>query len=148
MTVNVSASGFYLNLIASLTFPAGITLTTLADDVDPIDIPSIPIGDTGRTVNGAMVYWKTPTNTKVVLAVLPGTLEDQLLNILFQANKAKKFSINLTDIITLTTYYPDLSFTTFIDGRITAGSPSSGIATTARKKTKTYEFTFEDEVNT
>lgn len=147
MTSNVSASGFFISIVAIPTFPVGIVLTTFADDIDPLDIPSIQIGDTAREVNGGMVYWKTPTNTKVVLAVLPGTLEARLLNILFLANKAKKFGINLTDTITLTAFYPDLSFNTLINGRITAGSPGSGVAANARKKTLTYEFTFEDEVS-
>lgn len=145
--INISGKGFIVTLIATRTFPVGAILQNFADDTDPLDIPSVQIGDGASEVNGSLVFWNVSNPTKLTIAVLPGTLEAIILNTLFQVNRPRPGMPGFTDIITMNVRFPDLSSTTFNRGFLTAGTPGQGIQSSQRKKTKTYEFMFEEEVD-
>lgn len=140
---DVSGFGLRLRLTASVTFPAGITITQFADDADPFDIPSIQVADTAMGLNGDLVSWSTANPIVPTINVIPGTDDDRNLAILLEANRVGRGKNGSRDVITLTGIYPDGRTTTLSNGKITNGSPGNSVASAGRMKSKAYQFAFE-----
>lgn len=140
---DVSGFGLRINLVASATFPAGITLSQFADDADPFDLPSVNIGDSAMGVNGDLIVWSKANPLKVTVNVIPGSDDDQNLSILFDANRVGRGKSSAQDNVTLTGVYPDGRSVTLNNGIITDGMPGASVASAGRLKSKTYMFHFE-----
>lgn len=141
---DVSASGFTLVLRASETFPNGFTITEVADDADPFDIPAVEIASTAMNVNGDLVTWSSPTPMTPTINVIPGSEADKNLSILWDANRAARGKRRARDTITLVASYPDGSTKTFSEGKMTSGMPGGSVASGGRIKTNAYVFAFQD----
>lgn len=141
---DVSAQGFTLVLRASQTFPNGFTITEVADDADPFDIPAVEIASTAMNVNGDLVTWSSPTPMTPTINVIPGSESDKNLSILWDANRAARGKRNARDVITLVASYPDGSTKTFSEGKMTSGMPGGSVASGGRIKTNAYVFAFQD----
>jgi hypothetical protein len=143
MSQDVSGFGLVIQLVASSTFPAGVTLSQFADDADPFDLPSVNIGDSAMGLNGDLVKWSKANPIKITINVIPGTEDDQNLAVLFDANRVGRGRSSAQDNITVTGIYPDGQAITLTNGLITDGMPGSGVASAGRLKSKPYQFTFE-----
>ena len=143
MSNNIGGFGTSLRLIASVTFPAGITITQFADDSDPLDIQSIQVADTAMDVNGTLYGWSKANPPKVTLGVNPNTDDDINLSILLEANRPANGKNPANDKITISCIYPDGSTATLSDGFITDGMPANSIASAGRLKSKAYSFAFQ-----
>lgn len=141
---DVSAQGFTLVLRASQTFPNGFTITEVADDADPFDIPAVEIASTDMNVNGDLVTWSSPTPMTPTINVIPGSESDKNLSFLWDANRAARGKRNARDVITLVASYPDGSTKTFSEGKMTSGMPGGSVASGGRIKTNAYVFAFQD----
>lgn len=141
---DVSAIGLSVSVRASKTFPNGFQLTTFSDDTDPVDLPGVDIAELGMDVNGNLVVWSAPTPQTVTISVLPGTEEDDNLQVLLQANRAAKGRTSARDVITLVVSYGDGSTTTCREGRILNGPAAKSVASAGRMKSHTYTFGFQD----
>jgi hypothetical protein len=146
MTNDITGFGSAISLIASNTYPAGIAITQLADDADPLDMASVKIADTAMGVNGDLVKWSRAITKPLTLSVIPGSLDDVNLAILANNNSASQGTINANDVITITVVYPDGSTVTFANGFITDAPFGNSIASAGRLKTKTYGFQFQSVV--
>lgn len=144
---NISGFGLKIQLVASVTFPAGITLTQFADDADPFDVPSQQIADKAMGLNGDIVTWAKANPIPVNLAMVPSGDDDRNLAVLLEANRVGKGKQGARDVITMTGIYPDGSTVTFSNGVITDGMLASAVASAGRLKSKTYAFSFENKVN-
>lgn len=140
---DASGFGIQVRLIASKTFPAGITLTEFADDADPLDIPEIQVGDKAMNVNGNLVTWSKATPTDVNVSAIPGSGDDSNLAVLLDANRPQPGRRPARDVITLVVTYPDGSVATASPGRIMAGPPAKSVQSSGRMKGNVYKFTFE-----
>lgn len=145
MPTNISAKGVVVSLIASFTYPIGVTLLNFSHDTDPIDVEKVTIGETASEVNGNLIFWNTSNPSLLSLAVLPGTPEAAILNTLFQINRPKPNSLPITDIITIITRFPDFTTNTYKNGFCVAGHPGQSVATQQNKKTKVFTFSFESQ---
>lgn len=145
---DISGYGLKIQLRASVTFPAGITLSQFSDDVDPFDIPSIQEADKAMGVNGDLIVWSKASPIIVNIAVVPTSDDDRNLAVLLEANRVSRGKTSARDIITLTAIYPDSSSLTLTSGKITDGMPGNAVAGTGRTKTKTYGFCFEGRIGT
>ncbi len=143
-----SGSGAIIQLVASVIYPAGITLDQFSDDTDAFDVPSINIVDSAMGVNGDLITWSKPQPLKLTLSVIAESPNDQYLQVLFDANRIARNKISTNDVITLSLIYQAGNTVTFSQGRITDGMPATGIASSARFKTKVYGFVFENKVST
>lgn len=143
---NISGFGLIVNVIASKTFPFGVPLTQFADDADPLDIPSLQIGDSAMGLNGDLITWSKANPIKMTLNLIPNTFDDINMAILLEANRVGRGKIGARDVITMTLLYPSGNFVTLTTGIITDGTPSSSVASAGRLKTKSYSFTFEGRV--
>lgn len=140
---DVSAFGVRVQLVASNTFPAGVTLTQFADDADPFDIPSVNIGDTAMGVNGDLVSWSKANPVKITINVIPASDDDDNLSVLLEANRVGRGKISARDEITITAVYPDGRTLTLDTGKITDGTFGGSVASAGRLKSKAYQFHFE-----
>jgi hypothetical protein len=144
MVQNVSGFGFRARLVASSTYPRGISLTQWADDADPFDTPEIQVADKKMGLNGELVVWSVASAIEIKLAVVPGSDDDRALAILLEANRVGQGKTSAQDDITLTAIYPQQNDLTLTSGFITNGPVGSSIASAGRLKSKVYTFAFEN----
>lgn len=142
---DISGFGLQINLVASKTFPQGITLTQFADDADPFDLPSMQIADKAMGVNGDLVVWNRANPIIPTINVIPGSDDDRNLQVLFEQNRVGKGKLGAGDEITMTGIYPDGSTITLTKGKITDGMPGKSLASAGRLKSKAYVFAFENQ---
>jgi hypothetical protein len=151
MTTNISGFGLQAQLVATYTFPFGVTINDFADDTDPADIPAVQIGDGAMGLNGELVVWTKAVRLDVNLSVIPTSQSDINLQILLDQNRAAQGKLVVPDIITLVLAYPAVNggntfYVTYTGGKIISGPPSNSVASSARFKTNTYGFIFEGKV--
>lgn len=140
---NISGFGFRINLIASNTFPSGVTVSQFADDGDPFDVPAAQLADKAMGLNGDMVTWSAPAPIEVTINVIPGSEDDRNLEAIAEANRVSKGKSSARDVITAVGMYPDGRIRTFSKGVMTNAMVADGIASSGRMKTKQYTFAFE-----
>ncbi len=141
---DISAFGIRVQLVASVTFPAGITLTQFADDGDSLDVPQQQIADKAMGVNGDLITWAKANPLLVTINIIPGSDDDRNMSVLLEANRVARGKRGSRDVITLTAIYPDETTQTWSLGRITDGIPGKALASSGRMKTKPYMFAFEN----
>lgn len=143
MANDISGFGLQIQVVASVTFPSGFTVSQFADDGDPFDLPSIQIADKAMGLNGDMITWSKANPLTVTLNVVPNSDDDKNLGILFDANRVARGKQSARDVITMTGIYPDGSTITLTPGVITDGMPGNAVASSGRMKSKAYIFAFE-----
>lgn len=143
MANEISGFGLKVRLVASSTFPAGITLTQFADDADPFDLPSIQIRDKAMGLNGDLLTWSKANPILATVNVIPQSDDDKNMAILLEANRVGRGKNSARDVITLTGIYPDGTTKTLSQGTITDGIPGNSVSSAGRLKSKPYAFAFE-----
>jgi hypothetical protein len=143
MAQDISGFGSVVSLVASNTFPTGITLTEFADDADPFDQPSVRIGDVAMGLNGDLITWRKAVPLPITISVIPGSQDDLNLSILANANRVSQGKTSANDVLTLTIVYPDGAIITFANGTITDAPFARSIASAGRQKSMTYSMSFE-----
>lgn len=141
---DISAFGIRVQVIASKTFPAGISITQFADDADPFDAPSMQIRDKAMGVNGDLISWSKANPIPITLNVVPGSDDDINLSVLFEANRVGKGKTSARDVINIVAIYPDGRVAAFTQGTITDGQPANSATSAGRLKSKAYAFAFEN----
>lgn len=144
---DISGFGLQIQVVASVTFPSGFTITQFADDADPFDLPTMQIADKGMGINGDIVSWGKAAPIGVTINLIPGSDDDANMTALFEANRAGKGKTRARDVITLTGIYPDGATITLTGGAITDGMPGNGVASAGRLKSKSYGFAFENKTS-
>lgn len=145
---DISGFGLRLRIRASTTFPVGFEVSQFADDADGIDAPSIQVNDKGMGLNGDLVTWSKAAPLNVSISVIPNLEDDRNLRILLEANRVGKGKNSARDVVTLTIVYPDGSSAIYSKGAITDGPPGKSVASSGRFKSNTYQFSFENKVET
>lgn len=148
MTTDVSAFGLKVTLVASATFPAGITLTQFADDGDSLDVPVQTIAEAAMGLNGDLVTWGRATALLATVNVIPRTEDDANMQALLEANRVARGKSGALDVINMTAMWPDGRTTSWSGGRILSGIPGDAAAASGRLKTKPYAFAFEGVART
>ena len=144
---DISGFSIQITIVASVTFPAGFTVTEFADDSDPIDTPSQQLAATAMTLNGDLLTWSTANPIPLTLNVIPQSEDDTNLAILAEANRVGQGKASAGDIITLSAVYPRGSATVFSGGAITDAMISNSVANAGRMKSKAYAFMFENKAD-
>lgn len=143
MPYDISGFGIRARLVASSTFPAGISITQFADDGDSVDVAAQEIAATAMGVNGDLVVWSRANPLPLVINVIPNSEDDRNLQVLFEANRVGRGKTGARDVITITATYPDGRSTTWSGGVLTNGMASNSVANAGRLKSKPYTFSFE-----
>jgi hypothetical protein len=140
---NIGGFGLSIDLVASVTYPSGITITQFADDADPFDSESIPIADKAMGLNGDLLVWSKPTPLPISISVVPGSDDDLNLAALADANRVGKGKISARDVISISCIYPDGTPLNLPVGVMTDAPTTPSIQSSARMKSQTYKFAFE-----
>lgn len=143
---NISGFGLSINIVASKTFPVGLYIDQFADDTDPADLTNIQIADKAMGLNGDLIIWSKPNPIPINISVIPGSFADLNLAILLEANRVGRGKIGARDILTMNVNYPAGNFIILQRGAITDGPVASSVASSARLKSKTYSFAFENRI--
>jgi len=144
MTSDVSGFGLRARVMASVTFPAGFDVTAFSDDADPVDMPSMQIRDKAMGANGDLILWSKANPVPCALAVIPGSADDINLSVLFESNRVGRGKQGARDVVTIVIFYPNGRTWTGTNGAITDGPAGTGLASSGRLKTNTYQFSFEN----
>lgn len=140
---DISAFGIRVRLAATITFPAGITLTAFADDADALTVEPQEIAATAMGVNGDLIVWSRANPLPLVINVIPNSEDDRNLQVLLEANRVGRGKRGVRDIVTITAVYPDGSTATWSNGAITNGRVGNAVASAGRLQSKPYTFSFE-----
>lgn len=148
MATDIAGFGLQVQIKASVTFPSGFTVTQVADDADPFDLPEVVIAESAMGVNGDLISWSKANPLMPAIAVVPGSDDDLNLSILFEANRTARGKSSARDVITMVGIYPNGDTITFTEGKILAGPPGKSVASSGRFKTNSYKFAFENKTET
>ena len=141
--LNISGFGLEARLVASSTFPTGITLTAFSDDGDALDTPDFQVADTGFGLNGDMVVWAKPGGIEAGFSIIPTSQDDVNLDVLMEANRVGKGKRGARDIVDIVVSYPNGTIVTFSSGIMVLGALTPGVQQQGRFKTRVYRFRFE-----
>lgn len=142
---NISAQGIAVRLVASSTFPQGITLTTFADDADALDFPTATVANATMGLNGDLVIASAAAPIPVTLNLVPNSEDDRNMAVLLEANRSARGKRPARDVVTMSVVYPDGRTVSFVRGAILTGNPALGAAASGRLKTRPYGLAFEDK---
>jgi hypothetical protein len=148
MTQDVSGFGTLVNLVASNTFPASITITAFSDDADAIDLNSIDIAESAMGLNGDLIKWSKANALPFSINVIPGSPDDENLAVLAEANRVGQGKNSAQDIITITIIYPNGNTLLLSGGFIKNAMFGNSVAGSGRQKTKKYDFVFQNKIET
>lgn len=140
---DISAFGIRVRLVASSTFPAGITLTQFADDADSLDVQAQEIAATAMGVNGDLVVWSRANPLPLLINLIPASEDDRNMQVLLEANRVGRGKRSARDVITVTAVFPDGAVSTWSNGALTNGVVGNAVASAGRLKSKPYTFSFE-----
>lgn len=147
MAADTSAVGTLIRLTASRTYPNGIILTAFPEDGDIGPNGDNEIAGNASGVNGDLIWWKTVNGIEVSVPVIPNTIDDDLLAVLYHANRAAKNRFPKKDIIQIVATNPVTgACITYKNGVVKNGRVGYTYGGDGRIKTKTYLFVFEDAV--
>ena len=143
---DVSATGLKVFITASHTFPAGFWVSKFADDKDALTPDNTTVNETAMGPNGDMVFFGTPNPVPVKLGVIPGSEDDENLQILYNANRVAKNKASVKDVIQMVAHYPNGTKKTFVNGVITEGPAAYSATSNARLNGNEYGFAFENVI--
>lgn len=147
MTQDSSAIGVHVRLVASKTFPQGITFSAFSEDGDIGISGNNEIAGNASGVNGHLIVWSTVNGIEVNIPMIPNTEEESLMAQLFDANRASVNRFPKKDIITMTVTNPVTGIAkTYLDGVVKNGAVGYQYGGDGRIRTKTYGFVFEDAI--
>lgn len=147
MSVDISAMGLKVTIMAVPSYPVGFTVTQFADDGDSLSLADMTIMSSGMGVNGDLVVWRTATPCNVTLNVIPGTEDCDNLENLFKLNITQKNKISSKDLITMSIERPDGTVAMLTNGYIVAGKPAQDYSSNGRAKSRSFSFVFENNIN-
>lgn len=125
------------------TYPAPVPLSDWAQDVDALDFGETRIGDAKNGPNGNTAFWSISETIELTIAPIVGSNTDQILQILYQANRPQYNKTSAFDNISLTIIYPDLvTSLQLYNGVIVSGFAGKGLNVDGLLKTRTYKFKF------
>lgn len=144
---DVSAVGISVRLVASVTYPMGITLTAFPEEGEVGISGDTEIAGNASGVNGDLIWWKTVNGIEVNLPIIPNTNDEALLDVLFQGNRAAKNRFPKKDIIQMIVTNPVTGVAkTYKNGVVKSGAVGYQYGNDGRIRNKTYGFVFEDAI--
>lgn len=145
---DISGFGTVVTLVTTDSFPSGLVITQFADDSDPVDLAAIDIADKAMGLNGDLITWAKAVSVPLVLAVIPGSIDDEALQLLAEINRPSRGKPSVGETIQANVLYPDGSNVTLVNGRIMNAAFGKSISGSQRLKTKIYTFAFETSLAT
>ena len=147
MTIDVSSIGVSVRLIASQTYPQGVTFTVFPEDGDVGITGATTIGSHASGVNGHLIVWKTANGIEVNLPLVPNTPDCAKMERLYAANQPAPNKKVAKDILTMVVTNPVTGIPkTYKGGWLEDGPAADQIGLDGRIKNKVFKMTFESVV--
>ena len=147
MSEDISGFGLRVLIVATESFPVGFELTQFADDADPLDLPEVQLGDSAMGLNGDLVTWSTASPIPMNINLIPDSDDERNMAALAELNRVGKGKKAVLDEITATVIYPNNPIHVVLNGgKLVASLGGTSIASSGRKKSKSYNFVFENKV--
>lgn len=140
---NISTFGLKAYINATRSLPVGYLLKKWADDAPSIQVQDSANGQACIDLNGKIFRWTEGSPLIVSLALIPDSLDDQMMSILYNENRATAMPEG--DSVTLVVYYPTGAVRTFTRGRIVSGPSAPSALAEGRLAASIYTFAFEDQ---
>lgn len=142
---NIGTFGLLGYMVASRTMPIGFPIRAFADDADSIQVHEVANGTVVLDLNGKVIRWTVANPVTVSIAVVPNSPEDEILAVIYNANRVSQTVRPANDSINFVLRFPNGGVRTFTQGRI-VGGPSAPTATAdARLIGNVYTFAFGDQ---
>lgn len=141
----VGTFGVMAYLIATRTMPIGFPIKAFADDADSIAVHEIEAGGAKIDMNGKLIAWTVANPITVSIGVVPGSTEDDLLSVIYNANRVSKAVKLANDSINMVVRWPNGGIRTFTDGIIQSGPASPTGTADGRMAGNVYTFAFGDQ---
>ena len=139
-------TGLSVFMIATGTYPAGVTITQFPDDSDPLDTDNVDIAGFGMGLNGDLVVWDKPNAIQMRLAVIPGSADHKKLNRIWEVNRTAKDKLSVQDKIEAVVRYADGTTVCLTEGVMLSGPALTGGTAEGKLKTPVYGFAFEKRI--
>lgn len=142
---DISTHGLTAYMLASNTLPVGFLLKQFSDEEDSIDIAEAAVGGAILDLNGRVISWSSANVVTVRISLVPESLDDSLMGVIYNANRASSLVAPASDIINLVVRYPNGNIRTFTEGRIISGPGGPTAKAEGRLASNTYTFAFGDQ---
>jgi len=137
-----NASGSFILLTASVTFPLGFKIQAFGDENDPFAMDSVQIQEVTKDLNGNVYDYGVQNFFPVTISVSQNTPEQKNLALLAKRNLVGKNQAR--DIITLTQVVAGEVGSQFFKGKITEAPFGSPASANGKLKNMEYKFKFGD----
>lgn len=139
MGYNVSAAG-------TTVVVNGTNITDFADDVAPVTVSDVEVGNGEKSFSGAMLVWGVEKSVKIEISVIPDSQSDYILYNLAKAEKSRIATNHSYKGFSIVIKQDDKTKGTY-NGCIFASIPAGDVlATSGRKNGRKYTF-LGDEAN-
>lgn len=139
---DISGFGSSVMILSSSSFPQGFSLTSFADDTDPIAIEPTEVSGFEPLYDGDIFTFDKAAPVLLSVSVIPASEDDINLKILLQMRKSNSTFLPFEDIVTMIITYPEGGRVVLSQGRILKGPLADSLAASGRKKGNTYHFVF------
>lgn len=140
--IDVSAFGTGITIVATSSFPMGFSLSSFADDEDPISISEVEVSGFEKLYDGSIFTFDKTSPILLSVGVMPNTDDDTNLKILMQMRKSSPQILPLPDTTSMVINYADGGRVILSSGIILSGALADSITTQGRKKGNAYHFVF------
>jgi|9_EtaG_2_1085328.scaffolds.fasta_scaffold00289_11 hypothetical protein len=135
-----NASGSFILLTASVTFPVPFKIQAFGDENDPFDMDSVQIQEVVKDLNGNVYDYGIQNFFPVTINVSQNTPEQ--LNLALLAKRNLVGTNQARDIITLQQIVAGEVKTTYFKGKITEAPFGSPAGSNGKLKNMQYKFKF------
>lgn len=142
---NISTFGLSAYLTATRTLPVGFLLKSWADDVDSVQVTEAETGQSKLDLNGTVISWTVATPLTVALSVIPNSADDDILSVIYSANRVSKTTPPVGDMVNLVLRYPNGGVRVFTAGRVISGPSAPTARAEGRMSSNTYTYAFGDQ---
>jgi hypothetical protein len=140
--IDISAFGTGITIIATTSFPVGFTLSSFADDEDPLSVENTEVSGYEKLYDGSIFTYDKTSPLLLSVGVMPNTEDDQNLKILMQMRKSSPSILPLSDETSIVICYADGGKVAMGNGTILSGPLADSITSQGRKKGNVYHFVF------
>lgn len=132
---------------ATNTFPLGFEVSDFADDVDPCELPEVPLGVGVKDLNGRVFFQNVAPIIPIYVNVIAYSPSDKRLQTLYNSNLSASNKVSNSDIITLMLKYNGQMDSLYGNGKMIIGSPDVPIQARGRYRSRRYGFIFGSKLN-
>ena len=132
---------------ATNTFPLGFEVSDFADDVDPFELPDVPLGVGVKDLNGRVFFQNVAPIIPMYVNVIAYSPSDKRLQTLYNSNLSASNKVSNSDIITLMLKYNGQMDSLYGNGKMIIGSPDVPIQARGRYRSRRYGFIFGSKLN-